>query len=170
MKTSSFFTGLILFVFIFQMGISSAQSSDPEVTIHYLGHSAFVLQFTNGTTLVTDYGHHNAWVEWGWHSPMTIEGKQKFIPQAERFIDLLKPDRIIPMHFWSEDYRDDFLAYLKTQNDSGKRYRIQESDISEYHLFASESIDSIRKTSSDTGKCPSSGMSTSSRSGRLTKR
>lgn len=33
----------------------------PEVTIHYLGHSSFVLQFGGGTTVLTDYGESNAY-------------------------------------------------------------------------------------------------------------
>ena len=252
-----FFTGFLNFViiiFIFQIDISDIQSSQPEIKVHYLGHSAFVLQFDNGITIVTDYGHYNAWINWGWDSPihdfgdmvpnvityshhhddhydpdripggvsyiltgldslsicgieivpvrtcedsinvesntsyifkykgikichlgdaqaqimninnnedvrnhittifpdtfdlllMTIEGKQKFIPQAEAFIDLLKPRRVIPMHFWSQKYKDDFFDYLRTQNDAGKKYQIQEGDDSTYEFSVSENTDSIK--------------------------
>jgi L-ascorbate metabolism protein UlaG (beta-lactamase superfamily) len=257
MMPYSFFRGflnLIIVIFIFHLGVSNLQSSEPEIKIHYLGHSAFVLQFDNGITIVTDYGHYNAWVDWGWDSPiysignlvpdvmtyshhhddhydrdripenishiitgldslsidgieikpvrtcedsiqvesntsyifiykgvkichlgdaqvqimnidsneyvrnhiktifpdtfdlllMTIEGKQKFIPQAEAFIDLLQPRRIIPMHFWSQTYKEDFLDYLRTQNDTGKKYQIQVSDGSDYELYVSEDTDSIK--------------------------
>ena len=41
-----------------------------EVGIHYLGHSSFVLSFDNGVDIVTDYGKENAWLEWGWDSPI----------------------------------------------------------------------------------------------------
>ena len=41
-----------------------------SINIHYLGHSAFVLQFDNGINVVCDYGHYNAWVQWGWDSPI----------------------------------------------------------------------------------------------------
>ncbi|MCK5170275.1 MAG: MBL fold metallo-hydrolase, partial [Bacteroidales bacterium] len=43
--------------------------SPPNIDIHYLGHSAFVLQFDE-ITVVTDYGKPNAWKEWGWDSPI----------------------------------------------------------------------------------------------------
>ncbi len=42
----------------------------PILKIHYLGHSAFVLEFDNGITVVTDYGEPNAWVQFGWDSPI----------------------------------------------------------------------------------------------------
>ena len=190
------------------------------VKIHYLGHAAFVMEFDNGVKIVSDYGHYNAWVAWGWDSPihdigelvpdimtyshfhddhydperiphgvphilsemdsleyngitilpirtcetsvsiesntsflftyknlkilhlgdaqaqiidirslttklhimqiipgdldmlfMTIEGQTQFISQAEEFVRLLSPKRIIPIHHWSEAYLDEFLAY-----------------------------------------------------------
>jgi len=240
-------------IIILLMGMSAIQASEPEIKIHYLGHAAFVLRFDNGITIVTDYGHYNAWVDWGWDSPihdigelvpdvmtfshdhddhydperipegvshiltgldslsiggieiipvrtcedsidvesntsfifaykgvkichlgdaqaqimsidsngevrdhirtifpdrfdlllMTIEGKQQFIPQAESFVDLLKPGRIIPMHYWSQKYKDDFLDCLRTQNDMGKAYQIQMSDGSVYDLIAAERPDSV---------------------------
>ncbi|MEJ2636138.1 MAG: MBL fold metallo-hydrolase [Calditrichia bacterium] len=257
MMQSSLFGGylnLLIIIIICHLGVSEIQSSEPVVSIHYLGHSAFVLKFDNGITIVTDYGHHNAWVNWGWDSPiysigdlvpnvmtyshhhddhydpdripegvshiltgldslsigeieikpvrtsedsiqvesntsyifiykgikichlgdaqaqimninsnedfrnhiktifpdnydlllMTIEGKQKFISQAEAFIDLLKPRKIIPMHFWSQTYKKDFLDYLKAQNDVGKKYQIRVSDSSTCELFVSENTDSIK--------------------------
>lgn len=243
---------LILFTLFLSVVCIQAQSTDPEIRIHYLGHSAFVLQFDNGINIVTDYGKENAWVTWGWNSPindigdlipdimtfshqhedhydpnripigdviilekldsliiegitikpvrtcendiniesntsyiftykelnichlgdaqaqimnienadvkdrivsifpdtfdlllMTIEGKQKFIAQAEIFIDFLQPKRIIPMHHWSREYREDFLTYLKKQNDSGKKYQIQENDSAVYNLYASENVEPI---------------------------
>jgi L-ascorbate metabolism protein UlaG (beta-lactamase superfamily) len=54
-----------------------------------------------------------------------IESQEKFIPQAEAFLDLLRPKRAIPMHYWSEAYRDEFLSYLAAQDEvGGKRYLI----------------------------------------------
>jgi len=233
---------------------SVIKSSDAVIKIHYLGHASFVLQFDNGITIVTDYGHYNAWINWGWDSPihnfgdlapnvmtfshnhedhydpdripdgvahiltdldsltidgieiipirtcenninvesntsfifkykglkichlgdaqaqimnidqneelrnhittifpdtfdllfMTIEGKQKFIPQAEAFINLLKPKRVIPMHHWSQKYRQDFLSFLETENHSGKAYQILQTDNAKYILDGSESVDSIK--------------------------
>jgi len=56
----------------------------------------------------------------------TIEGLSQFIPQAETFIDFLKPKQIIPMHYWTHKYKEDFFDYLETKNQNeGKNYRIE---------------------------------------------
>ncbi len=47
---------------------------------------------------------------------MTIEGVHQFIPEAEKFIDLLQPGIVIPMHYWTPEYKEDFLSYLELQN------------------------------------------------------
>lgn len=236
-----------IILIIFVLSFSLFASEEAVVKIHYLGHSSFVMQFDNGVTVVMDYGHYNAWVDYGWDSPihdigdlvpdimtyshnhddhydpariptgvvhiltgmdsleykgititpirtceddiniesntsylfeykdmrilhladaqaqiinirnqqvkdhildiipdsldlmfMTIEGKTKFILQAEEFVHLLSPKRIIPIHHWSEAYLDDFLAELELQNLLGKNYQISRDDTSDYYLFASE--------------------------------
>lgn len=63
---------------------------------------------------------------------MTIEGVSQFIPQAEKFIDLLQPVRVIPMHYWSPEYKVDFLAHLEKQ--SGKSYRVMTTGSADYEL------------------------------------
>ena len=224
-----------LFCLLFSCSPSD-QTSRPEIKIHYLGHSSFVIQFDNGISILTDYGKFNAWAQWGWDSPindigdfvpqvvtyshthhedhydvdripkgvkhklidldslsiygikitpirtnensldstdntsflftykkmnilhlgdcqanilniqdetnrnrlkkifpetfdlvlMPIEGKSKFIPEAEEFMHLLQPKRVIPMHYWSNQYKEDFLKYLDEQNITiGKSYEIQ---------------------------------------------
>ena len=246
-----FFVSII--IFFFYCGTFHAQALEPLVKIHYLGHSAFVLQFDNGITIVTDYGHYNAWVKWGWDSPihsindlkpdvltyshhhedhydpdripqgvthiltdldsltireieikpvrtcedditvesnssyiftykglkichlgdaqayimaidttkvrnhitdlfkdtfdvliMPIEGKQKFIPQAEKFIDLLKPKVIIPAHFWSQEYMENFLTYLETQKRSGKKYQTNRVNGAKFNFSGSATTDLIK--------------------------
>ena len=74
---------LILILLIINIGLLFAQSSNPIVKIHYLGHSAFVLQFDNGINVVTDYGKENAWVAWGWNSPINDIGD--LIPDVMTF-------------------------------------------------------------------------------------
>jgi L-ascorbate metabolism protein UlaG (beta-lactamase superfamily) len=49
---------------------------------HYLGHAAFVLQFGE-TTVLTDYGKPNAWVEWGWDSP--VYGVGDLVPDVATY-------------------------------------------------------------------------------------
>ncbi|HMB22603.1 MAG: MBL fold metallo-hydrolase [Chloroflexota bacterium] len=63
---------------------------------------------------------------------MTIEGVNQFIPQAEKFIDLLQPARVIPMHYWSPEYKTDFLIHLEKQ--SGRLYRVMTAGSAEYKL------------------------------------
>lgn len=66
---------------------------------------------------------------------MTIEGVYQFIPQAELFIDLLKPRMVIPMHYWTPEYKEDFLSYLELQNDTaGKNYEIFRNDTAKHDL------------------------------------
>ncbi len=219
----------------------------PILNIHYLGHSAFVLQFDNGISIVTDYGHYNAWAP-AWDSPiydigdlipdimtyshfhedhydpdripdsveyilteldslninginitpirvcessmnvedntaylftykglkilhlgdaqaqimniedetvqehikeiipdsldllfMTIEGQQQFIEEAEFFVDLLKPRRIIPMHYWSTEYKTDFLSYLSMLDSLGSNYEIVDTTGAKYIIHENDS-------------------------------
>ncbi|MEN8191768.1 MAG: MBL fold metallo-hydrolase [Bacteroidota bacterium] len=248
-------TLIILMALIFPLQLLSSVNLDDEtiVKIHYLGHSSFVLQFDNGITVVTDHGHFNAWIDYGWNSPihsfndlvpdvmtfshfhadhydstripegvtyvlsefdsltingleikpvrtceesivresnssyifkykgltichlgdaqaqiiqienetvrnriqeiipdsldlffMTIEGTSQFTEQAEMFVDLLKPKRIIPMHYWSTQSKRLFLLQLTKQNVSEVKYTIENLNTSIYDLELNESFESIK--------------------------
>ena len=65
---------------------------------------------------------------------MPIEGKIKYIPQAEIFISLLKPNMVIPTHYWSLEYLDQFLAYRRNQNNCNikSQYRFGQNGTSHY--------------------------------------
>ena len=70
---------------------------------------------------------------------LTIEGVTQFIPQAEAFIDLLQPGRVIPMHYWSPEYKAEFLSYLEDQNRaSGRQYRVERTGGPGYDLTGAE--------------------------------
>ena len=252
------FKHLLLFLTIsllFEINIYSQ-----NVQINYLGHSAFVMQFDNDITVVTDYGKPNAWKQWGWDSPihdigdlipdvmvyshlhedhydstripkgvkhilkngeglefeklniipiptcedqfgefdntsylftyngfnilhagdiqgmianiendsvadyfkdhflenidlliMPIEGKIKYIPQAEKFISLLNPKRIIPTHYWSQEYLDEFIAYLEERNDAGTKYKIINQDNSVFNFAYRLECDSLTIILPDAG-------------------
>ena len=238
---------LMAYFSFFLICYSKLNEEEPAIKIHYLGHSAFVINFDNGINLVTDYGHYNIWVDSGWDSPiysfgdlipdimtfshfhpdhydstripegvkyilsdhdsleidgikiwpvrtcegsiytesnssyiieykdlklchlgdaqaqimaieneevtnriieiipdsldllfMTIEGTEQFIPQAEIFIDLLKPKRVIPMHYWSNRYKRNFLLHLMGEKLKGKNYFIDENSASEFDIYLSE--------------------------------
>ncbi|MCK5170995.1 MAG: MBL fold metallo-hydrolase [Bacteroidales bacterium] len=74
---------------------------------------------------------------------MPIEGKIKYIPQAEIFIKLLKPKSIIPTHYWSQEYLEEFKLYLQENNIFDGKYVIKELKNSEYNLNLKISSDSI---------------------------
>jgi len=243
---------LLIVVFSFYSGLS--YGDDAIVKIHYLGHSAFVLQFDNGINIVTDYGHYNAWVDWGWDSPihdinelvpdvmtyshtnhedhydpdripegvgyilteydslviegihikpvrtcessidtesnssyiftykdlkichlgdaqaqimrigekavcdhivdifpktfdlllMTVEGTQQFVEEVEIFVDVLKPKRIILMHYWSDAYKKNVIRHLDMQNFMGKNYQIIDYDGPKYTLSSIYEVSPVR--------------------------
>ncbi|MEJ2627733.1 MAG: hypothetical protein P8078_04175, partial [bacterium] len=71
-------------------------------------------------------------------------GKTQFIPQTESFINLLKPKRIIPVHFWTQEYCEKFLQNLENQNSSGKSYHNIRIGGPQYTLFSSEPVKPIQ--------------------------
>lgn len=89
--------GSVLFIITLCLCSGLSHAEDAVVKIHYLGHSAFVLQFDNGINIVSDYGHYNAWVDWGWDSPIHDIGD--LIPDVMTYShtnheDHYDPDRI----------------------------------------------------------------------------
>ena len=66
--------------------------------------------------------------EWGWQNLdlllMPIEGKVQYIDEAAAFLDLLRPKRMIPMHHWSEAYRQTFLDALESRPAGAPAYSI----------------------------------------------
>jgi L-ascorbate metabolism protein UlaG (beta-lactamase superfamily) len=237
----------------FLLSVVSAYASEPIVKIHYLGHSSFVLQFDNKTTVLIDYGKSKSYYEHDpqkWNSPiydigelrpdivtyshlhhvdhyleerepqdvplmlkakdatlvyndvriesfrtsenyegnvgdssnlsylftykgikilhlgdvqgdvinienpnvknriselfpdtydlllMPIEGTSRFISQWEIFLSLLKPKRVIPMHYWTTKYKKDFLRYL--DESSALKFEIQEFESPRYSLFGTD--------------------------------
>lgn len=75
---------------------------------------------------------------------MPIEGKTQFIPQAESFIALLKPKRIIPMHYWTQQYCEEFLDYIEKQKSSKKSYYINKIDGPHYTLSSTRAENPIQ--------------------------
>jgi hypothetical protein len=75
---------------------------------------------------------------------MTIDGTQQFMEQVESFIDILQPKRVIPMHYWTEEYKENVLGYIAMQSVLGKNYQVIEIDGPEYKLSSQEEITPIR--------------------------
>lgn len=70
---------------------------------------------------------------------MTIEGVSQFIPEAELFVDFIKPKMIIPMHYWSRQYKLNFLDHLEAQHGSGgKNYQIERSMSARFFLSVAD--------------------------------
>ncbi len=47
---------------------------------------------------------------------MPIEGKIKYIQQMDGFIKLLQPKNVIPAHYWSSEYLNEFISNMKDKN------------------------------------------------------
>ncbi|HNT78251.1 MAG TPA: MBL fold metallo-hydrolase [Anaerolineae bacterium] len=60
--------------------------------------------------------------------------------QAETYLDFLHPRRAIPMHYWSADEKQNFLATLRA---TGKNYKITETGAGCYELTAAPPHDAI---------------------------
>ena len=239
--------------FILFLLVISSQAQNVSIRFHYLGHSSFLIVFDDEISILTDYGKPNAWVEYGWNSPiydigdftptivtyshlhadhfdstripkevkyilkksdtlninyitiksiltsendlklknntsylfnykglevlhlgdcqaniinidsvenrkyiesnipfscdivlLPIESTSKFIPQVEKFIELIHPKVVIPMHYWSDDYKLEFLKYTEEKAISEKKkYRTLKLDCAEYIYTKSERNDSI---------------------------
>lgn len=67
--------------------------------------------------------------EWGWRDLdlliMPIEGKTQFIEEAASFLDWIRPRRMIPVHHWSEPYRQEFLKALASRQTGAPVYAIR---------------------------------------------
>lgn len=59
-----------------------------------MGHASFVLRFGDDLIVLTDYGAPNAWVKWGWDSPIHDVGE-------------LVPDVVTYSHMHHEDHCDE---------------------------------------------------------------
>lgn len=75
---------------------------------------------------------------------LPIESTKQFIPQLERFISILKPKAIIPMHYWSESYKEKLFHYLNYKNlTSGTKYKIARPNQPFIQYTANQLSDSI---------------------------
>ena len=241
----------IIPVILTMLIFSCNRVDEPVIHIHYLGHSSFVIDFDGKISVLTDYGKPNAYLEYGWDSPISsvgdyiptiatyshshddhfdstrlpegvryilknsdslsiddlsitpistkerksvpntsflfdykgikvlhlgdcqeniisidsvenlkylegkipvscdivlvpIEGVSKFIPQVEKFIDFIHPSVIIPMHYWSDEYKSEFLNYVKDKATiEKKKYKVLKFEGSDYSYVKPERADSV---------------------------
>lgn len=224
-----------------------------EVKLHYLGHSAVFLDFNEKVTVLCDYGKENAYLEWGWDSPiydagmpgpdllcyshfhddhfdeerashydavrisgevdtcirklkiidfpssekdisrydnhsylfsigdikvlhlgdcqadimmindpahawnleqrypkdcdiliMPIEGTRQYIPQAIKMVQLLAPRVLIPAHYWSETYKQEFIDELQSRyTEENRRINIHDCKGAKYTYKKNRSISGL---------------------------
>ncbi|MFX0092289.1 MAG: MBL fold metallo-hydrolase [Candidatus Hodarchaeota archaeon] len=76
----------------------------------------------------------------------TIDGPKPMINEAEQFIDLLQPKRIVLMHYWSVKYKNKFLDHLNGLNKNmGRQYHIQRLKSPKYSVSTlNESVPPIQ--------------------------
>jgi L-ascorbate metabolism protein UlaG (beta-lactamase superfamily) len=72
----------------------SPTEKKPAVRIHFLGHAAFILEFDNGTTLLSDYGDAS---QTGWG--MQVFGFGSFQPDIVTYSQTHHMDHFTPMEF-----------------------------------------------------------------------
>ncbi|MFZ5518657.1 MAG: MBL fold metallo-hydrolase [Candidatus Zhuqueibacterota bacterium] len=76
---------------------------------------------------------------------LTIESQENLIMAAEKFIHLIKPRRVIPMHYWTPQMRTSFFSYLQTVGQSpDKHYDIESRAEATYFLAASDTVTPIK--------------------------
>jgi L-ascorbate metabolism protein UlaG (beta-lactamase superfamily) len=117
----------LLFVMIIFTGCSSSQN---KIAIHYLGHSSFFLDFNGEISVLCDYGKENAYLEWGWDSPIYDAGEPgpDIIAYSHHHDDHYDPERAAHYHAVRIDgFADTTIGRLTI-----KSFESSEKDISRY--------------------------------------
>ncbi|MCK5817116.1 MAG: MBL fold metallo-hydrolase [Candidatus Marinimicrobia bacterium] len=96
----------LIFLLLITLLIACTNSKN-EVKIHYLGHSAFFLDFNKKVTVLCDYGKENAYLEWGWDSPIYDAGEPG-------------PDIITYSHFHDDHFDKERASHYEAVRISGK--------------------------------------------------
>lgn len=60
-KSASSTVRICTTAFLLSLAVACTRPSDPVVTVHYLGHAAFLIRFDSGLTVLTDYGESRAY-------------------------------------------------------------------------------------------------------------
>lgn len=72
---------------------------------------------------------------------MPIEGKIKYIPQTAKFIQILNPVNLIPTHYWSHEYLDEFIRFISSE--PKLNYKIKKLEKSNINLNPSSTSKNI---------------------------
>lgn len=66
MKSSA----LKILFFCLSLLMLSCQKDEDRIVLHYLGQSAVYIDFNHEISVLCDYGEKNAYLDWGWNSPI----------------------------------------------------------------------------------------------------
>ena len=83
---------IILPVLLF---VLSCSNPGPDITCHYLGHSSVFIDFDGKLSVLCDYGMENAYLQWGWDSPIYDAGEPgpDIITYSHEHNDHFDPER-----------------------------------------------------------------------------
>ena len=70
-----FLKSVFLITLPFILYISSCINFGPDIKFYYLGHSSVFINFNGKVSVLCDYGMENAYLEWGWDSPIYDAGE-----------------------------------------------------------------------------------------------
>lgn len=127
---SRFNRGFFPVLLLFFLTVLSCTHSGPAVTLHYLGHSCVFLDFEGKVSVLCDYGMKNAYLEWGWDSPIYDAGEPgpDIITYSHAHNDHFDPER-------AEKYNAVILSDMTDttiKRLSIKTFESSENDISKY--------------------------------------
>lgn len=65
---------------------------------------------------------------------MPIEGKMKYLDKTYQFIEFLQPKNVIPSHYWSQAYLDEFISLMDTCYSRFFPYKVYDVNDSSFNL------------------------------------
>jgi L-ascorbate metabolism protein UlaG (beta-lactamase superfamily) len=71
----------------------SCQKDQETIHLHYLGHSSVFIDFNHEVSVLCDYGEENAYLDWGWDSPVYSTDVEADILSYSNF----RPDHYDPL-------------------------------------------------------------------------
>lgn len=121
---------LFLLILLIPLFVASCSSLEPEIKLHYLGHSCVFLDFDGKVSVLCDYGMKNAYLEWGWDSPIYDAGEPgpDIITYSHAHDDHFDPERAEKY----EALRFSEMTDTTIKNLSIKTFESSENDISTY--------------------------------------
>ena len=74
---------------------------------------------------------------------MPIDWKGPILNEAVDFVNLFKPRRVIPMHYWTQACKQGFFTQLNNLNNQGEHYVTQTIGGPEYSFSAGDEVEPV---------------------------